>query len=48
MLVVYIWIDVSTESCFGRAVDPEMAVAIIVLPAIVGWKVVFDRAEHRG
>jgi len=46
MLVVYVWIDVSAESCFGPAVDPEVAVTIIVLPAIVRWKVVFDRAEH--
>ena len=35
MLVVYVWIDVSAESCSGRAVNPEVAVTIIVLPAIV-------------
>ena len=46
MLVVYVWIDVSTESCFGGAVDPEVAVTIIVLPAIGGWNVGFDCAEH--
>ena len=46
MIVIYVWVDVSTEFRCGDAVDPEVAVTIIVLSAIVELKVALDGAKY--